>query len=273
MTSAPADQLENGDFDKLAKARRSVPLADRWKENINLKHAEYVFILCYFFTGLLDCCAFNAWSCFAIMQTGNTIFLGLGASNQPVGNPYGWLKSLIAICCFIIGCFTFSQARRIGLRQRRMLSLSFLVQSICILVAAALIQADIIPHPSNTTRVPSDIGNRLFLELIPLALLAFQGGGQMAASRGLGFNELPTTVLTSVYYDVASDPLLTARHNVKRSRRLLGSVALLIGAIVGGFIFKSDAGLAAALWLAGGLKFAIAVVWCFWKADEENKNN
>ncbi|KAK9365625.1 hypothetical protein V1509DRAFT_632585 [Lipomyces kononenkoae] len=269
MSAVPSDQLENGEFDKLQKVNRSVPLADRLKENINLEHAEYIFIMCYFFTGLLDCCAFNAWSCFAIMQTGNTIFLGLGASGQPITNPYGWLKSLIAIAFFIIGCFTFSQARRVGgIRQRRMLMLSFLAQSVCILVAAALIQSDVVPHPTNMARIPDDLGNRLFLELIPLALLAFQGGGQMAASRGLGFNELPTTVLTSVYYDVSSDPALTARHNVKRDRRLLGSVALLIGAIIGGFIFKSSAGLATALWLAGGLKFLIAVGWGFWKAEQ-----
>ncbi|KAK9491178.1 hypothetical protein V1508DRAFT_422563 [Lipomyces doorenjongii] len=275
MNSSQSLPVGNGDDLEQRVGRRSVPFARRWKEVVVINHADLVFITCYFITGLVDSSAFNAWSCFAIMQTGNTIFLGLGASNQPEGNPYGWLKSLITVCFFLAGSFIFSQmSLRVGSRQRRVLSISFFVQGICILISAALIQRDIVPHPS-TTGPKSDLGGRLFLELIPLFLLAFQGGGQMAASRGMGFNELPTTVLTSVYYDLASDPNLAVRpsENVKRNRRIGGAVALLIGAIAGGWIFKSNDGLGIALWIAAGLKLAIAVGWCFWKAEKGEKNN
>ncbi|KAK9312497.1 hypothetical protein V1522DRAFT_446464 [Lipomyces starkeyi] len=276
MNSIQSFPVGNGDdLERRAVGKRSVQLARRWKEEVIISHADIVFIICYFITGLVDSSAFNAWSCFAIMQTGNTIFLGLGASNQPEGNPYGWLKSLITVCFFLTGSFIFSQlSRRIGIRQRRVLIISFFVQGICILISAALIQRDIVPHPS-TTGSGSVLGGRLFLELIPLFLLAFQGGGQMAASRGMGFNELPTTVLTSVYYDLASDPGLAAwpSENVKRNRRIGGVVALLIGAIAGGWIFKSKDGLATALWIGAGLKLAIAISWCFWKAERDEKNN
>ncbi|KAK9371770.1 uncharacterized protein V1513DRAFT_306258 [Lipomyces chichibuensis] len=265
----------NGDGLERRVGTRSIQLARWWKQEVVMGHADIVFIICYFITGLVDSSAFNAWSCFAIMQTGNTIFLGLGASNQPEGNPYGWLKSLITVCFFLTGSFIFSQlSRRIGLRQRRVLSISFFVQGICILISAALIQAKIVPHPSST-REASTLGGRLFLELIPLFLLAFQGGGQMAASRGMGFNELPTTVLTSVYYDLSSDPKLAAwpSQNVKRNRRIGGVIALLIGAIAGGWIFKSKDGLAIILWIAAGIKLTISVSWCFWKGEKDEKNN
>ncbi|KAK9324940.1 hypothetical protein V1517DRAFT_316136 [Lipomyces orientalis] len=273
MNSLESFPVANGDDLEHRVGKRSVLLARWWKEEVFIGYADIVFITCYFITGLVDSSAFNAWSCFAIMQTGNTIFLGLGASNQPEGNPYGWLKSLITVCFFLTGSFIFSQlSSRIGVRQRRVLCISFFVQGICILISAALIQRNIVPHPSGSGSV---LGGRLFLELIPLFLLAFQGGGQMAASRGMGFNELPTTVLTSVYYDLASDPRLAVwpSQNVKRNRRIGGVVALLIGAIAGGWIFKSKDGLGTALWIAAGLKLAIAIGWCFWKAAKDEKNN
>jgi len=40
------------------------------------------------------------------------------------------------------------------------------------------------------------------ITLLPLALLAFQFGGQIVTSRVLGFNEVPTNVLTSLYCDL-----------------------------------------------------------------------
>ncbi|KAK7226947.1 hypothetical protein V2G26_014950 [Clonostachys chloroleuca] len=235
------------------------------KPKIDLRYADLVFIGCYFVSGMLDSSAYSAWTCFVSMQTGNTVFLGLGASNQPVDKPFGWLKSLISIFSFIVGSFIFAKVTQGRSFERLTLSVSFAVQALCIIVAAVLLETRVVSsahevNPSTKT---------LLLPLVPLFLLAFQAGGQMAASRGCGFNELPTTVLTSVYYDISSDPKLTATpsKNLKRNRRMGAVVAFLVGAIVGGWCYKGSGSLAPALWTSAGLKTAAAVAWSFWRLE------
>lgn len=84
-------------------------------------------------------------------------------------------------------------------------------------------------------------------------------------SRLLGFNEVPTTVLTSVYCDLASDPGILKRDNVKRNRRVAAVLAILIGGIAGGWISRSSAGMSVSLWIAAAIKLSIAVSWSIWK--------
>ncbi|KAJ5688951.1 hypothetical protein N7462_003343 [Penicillium macrosclerotiorum] len=247
-----------------AKDKRSP--TQRWQENLSCMHADLICLLLCFLTGLCDSSAYNAWSCFLGMQTGNTVFLGLGVSNQPSNKPWGWLKSLVSICSFFVGAIIFATTmRKIGALRRGTLFMSFLVQSILIIIAAALIQADLIPHTSADASLA---GGRLFLELIPVALLAFQSAGGMACSRALGYNEIPTVVLTSVYFDIASDVKITQKltTNAKRNRRIGGVVSLLIGAIVGGWLSRSSGGMTSALWMAAGFKLIAAFGWLFWKA-------
>ncbi|KUM60833.1 hypothetical protein ACN42_g6284 [Penicillium freii] len=241
-------------------------VAQRWKQNLSPSHADLVCLLLTFLTGLCDSSAYNAWSCFLGMQTGNTVFLGLGASNQPNNKPWGWLKSLVSITSFFFGSMIFSIAMRsVGSLRRGTLFVSFLVQTILIIIAVALIETDLIPHTSSDATLT---GGPLFLELIPIGLLAFQSAGGMTCSRALGYNEIPTVVLTSVYFDIASDPKITDKPttNVKRNRRIGGVVCLLIGAIVGGWLSRSSGGMQSALWMAAGLKFVAAIAWLFWKA-------
>lgn len=91
----------------------------------------------------------------------------------------------------------------------------------------------------------------------------------MTAARGLGFNEIPTVVLTSVYFDVASDPKIVrdVRGNVKRNRRVGSVASLLVGAIVGGWLSRSRGGMESALWLSAGLKVIISFGWLVWFSE------
>jgi hypothetical protein len=41
-------------------------------KNISLRHADLVFLVCYFVSGILDSSAYNAWTCFVSMQTGTS---------------------------------------------------------------------------------------------------------------------------------------------------------------------------------------------------------
>lgn len=203
---------------------------------------------------------------FVSMQTGNTVFLALGASGQPITHPYGWLKSLVSIISFLVGCFCFASTRHIYPLHRGTLAGSFFIQSIFIFVAAALVQGGVVPQPHGLEI--EDGSTVYFIELLPLAFLAFQSGGQIVTSRLLGFNEVPTTVLTSVYCDLASDPKLMAplKINVKRNRRIGAIVTFLIGGIAGGWLSRSSAGMSTALWIAGAIKTTIAIGWSQWKS-------
>ena len=275
------------------------PKPSLWSQSINPKHADLIALLLCFVTGLCDSSAYNAWTCFLAMQTGtfpppfsplpslnhshsyiqgadsfnqkkkgNTIFLGLGASSQPFNKPWGWLKSLISIISFFLGATTFSTTTRLaGPLRRGTLFTTFTIQSILIFIAVALIEADLIPHDTDPNSPEANLtGGPLFLELIPIALLAFQSAGSIAVTRALGFNEIPSVVLTSVYFDLASDPALVTgvAGNVKRNRRAGAVVMLVIGAIVGGWLSRSAGGMESALWLSGGIKFLLGFVWFGW---------
>lgn len=125
------------------------------------------------------------------------------------------------------------------------------------------------PSPKGVI-TPSDVTFDAY-ELLPLGFLAFQSGGQIVTSRLLGFNEVPTTVLTSVYCDLMSDPLLLKADNVKRNRRAAAVLSILIGGIVGGWISRSNAGLSTNLWIAAGIKMAISVSWAVWPAKSASQ--
>ncbi|KAJ5647945.1 hypothetical protein N7490_004317 [Penicillium lividum] len=197
------------------------------------------------------------------MQTGNTIVLGLGASSQPLGAPNGWVRSLVSIAGFLLGAITFARwTKAFGTRRRGTLFISFAFQALLIVIAAILLQTDVV----QTQNDRSFTLDRPLLSLIPIALLAFQSAGSINSTRMLGFNEIPGVVLTSVYYDIASDPALFEgfKRNAKRNRRMGGVVMLLIGAIVGGWLSRTKGGMALVLWIAAALKFGVGVGWLFW---------
>ena len=208
------------------------------------------------------------------MQTGNTIFLALGASNQPLARPDGWLKSLTSIVLFMLGCALFARLMRAlghghGGRTRLALAASFAIQALLMAVAAALASAVVVPIPHGLVDPPAS--PPAFVELVPLGLLAFQAGGQIVASRVLGYSEIPTTVLTSVYCDLTSDARLFATANGVRDRRAVCITCLLVGGIVGGWISRSAAGLGTVLWVGAGLKCLIVGAWLGWREEKEEE--
>ena len=95
-------------------------------------------------SGLCDSVAFNAGSVFVSMQTGNTLFLALGASYLPAGEPRLWLRALVSLACFWAGCFFFSHSRHFHPQRKATLSISFLAQAALIFVSAGLAQAGVI---------------------------------------------------------------------------------------------------------------------------------
>ena len=222
-----------------------------------------------FATGLLDSASFIAWSTFLSMQTGNTIFLSLGASGQPINNPLAWLKSLTSILAFVLGIFVFSRAQRASTSAgdgatRGRLALSFLAQTVLILIAGTLVQLELVPVPVGLrTPVAANPTDPALMELVPIALLSFQASGQLVASRVLGFLDTPTTVVTTAYCDVVFDRALFRWPNVRRDRMASTIVLLLLGGICGGWLVRSEGRMPAVMWIAAVVKMGVAGMWVF----------
>lgn len=126
---------------------------------------------------------------------------------------------------------------------------------------------------SSTGIVPSDAGDLVpdnFIVLVPLILLSIQSAGQCVLSRFLGYNELPSIVLTSAYCDLAMDDKVFEegiRGNSKRNRRVLSMIMVIAGAITGGFMTR-EGDIGPTLWAVAGIKVLMALVWLLWKRKE-----
>jgi hypothetical protein len=241
----------------------------RLTSDIDTRWADTILLACFFTTGMVDSIAFNTWSCFVGMQTGNTIFAGLGVSDLPGNVPrHTWTKSLIAILSFCLGAFCFSRYHRyLGPLKRWVIMSSFLIQTSLMIVTASLISGDVVGKTEETT-TDDGRGNFPWHELCPIALLAFQSAGQIVASRMLKYNALPTVVLTSLFCDLMSDPdLFTAGllQDPDRNRRALGAVFLFAGAVVSGALINTSVGYSGALWIATGVKGGMALAWLVWR--------
>lgn len=75
--------------------------------------------------------------------------------------------------------------------------------------------------------------------------------------------------MSSRYCDIASDPKLFVKDNVKRNRRIASVVLILGGAIAGGWIMKASA-MSTVLWLAAGIKAVVTISWLFWPEAGNN---
>lgn len=68
---APIVASQDIEANKEPLEKRQPTAVTHWfKETLDTKHADLVFVICSLITGLSDGSAYNAWSCFISMQTG-----------------------------------------------------------------------------------------------------------------------------------------------------------------------------------------------------------
>jgi len=244
-----------------AKAPLRARLHAHFTANVSKSWADIALLGCYIITGLLDSSSVFIWGSFVSMQTGNTVYLGLGLV-APNDNDR-WMRSGISIVFFCLGSLFFSAYHRtLSPRKRWVLVSSHTLQLLLIIIAALMVTLG--PATSKETPFNFFIG-------APIALIAFQAAGQAVTSRVLQYNGLTSVVLTSIYCDLFSDPGLGAGlgANPERNRRAAAPVLLLFGAVLGGVWAHSGVGLAGALWTAVALKTLVVCAWVMWAADEK----
>ncbi|RSL68940.1 hypothetical protein CEP54_002542 [Fusarium duplospermum] len=271
-----------------AGSKESVPtsssISRRFTAEVDVRWGDILLLVCFFVAGLVDSAAFNLYGCFVSMQTGNTIFVGLGVSGQPENLPgKAWSRCFLAIIFFAIGALFFSNFHRyFGPQKRWVLVASFFIQAILTGLVALLATTGAVrnsPNDRTTTHKDGWIIERVrndfpYSDYASIILLAFQSAGQIVASRVLKYNSMPTVVLTSLYCDMMSDAKLFTSpitDNADRNRRATGAVLLFAGAVSGGFLSKSWVGFAGALWIAAFLKLCISFSWALWKPKAANK--
>ncbi|GAB0134284.1 hypothetical protein EsDP_00002662 [Epichloe bromicola] len=262
-----ADGAVKYDSDNTDRSSKNGSVWDKLSEHVDLEHAYVPLLACCFVSGLTDGTIYHAYGTFVSMQTGNTIFVALGTSGYD-NKPYGWARSLCSIAFFVLGSFAFSRlSLRLGGRRRGIVILSFFLQSLMVIVAAAFIQGRVIDGSYPPKRTPTHVD---FKELIIIALLSSQAAGQIVGSRTLKVGEVPTVVVTSMLCDLMSDPaLFTTGRNDKRNRRLIAFVLTLVGAICGGWISKAAGNVGPSLWTVAGIKLVMACCWYFWKPESD----
>jgi uncharacterized membrane protein YoaK (UPF0700 family) len=234
-------------------------------KDIDTKHGDLILLSCYTITGFLDSSSITIWSSFVSMQTGNTVYIGLGLAD-PYANTR-WIKAATSLGCFCFGSFMFSRYHQFfSPRKRWVLISAHLLQTFFIITAAIIVTHD---SPSERTI--------RWQTILPIALLSFQAAGQAVTSRALKFNALTSVVLTSIYCDLFSDVNLFAKiaDNVERNQRASAPFALILGVIAGALLGKTEFGMPTALWTAVALKLLIVVAWFFWrpmKQEEEEES-
>ena len=260
---------------------------------------------CFFTSGMIDAVAFNSWNCFVGMQTGNTIFAALGLGGLPqTAHPHQFIKSFVAIGSFCIGALFFNFIHRFPtdisqpttFRHRGAFALSFLIQTTLIFIAAALVSSGVVSNRpfvigqfSSGSHLTGevDIAHRNFMDLIPIVILSFEAAGQVCLSRVLSVIELPTIVLSTLYHDWTADlwgtrQLWRQSSGVKdfvfvqgrrQNKRLASILALFLGGVVGGEMYKTKPQMAGALFLAGALKLAMTVAFIVWRREPSNDSD
>lgn len=197
-------------------------------------------------TGLLDAVSFlQLGHVFVANMTGNVVFLGFavaGASDVSVST------SLLALAAFLAGALLGGRVGiRYGTHRGRLLEIASAME--VVLVAAALILAT----------VESEIVLDHLKRHIVVVLLAVAMGVQNAAARRVGVPDLTTTVLTLTLTGLAAESRWAGGTNPRWKRRVAAVVAMLVGAMVGGYLVLY-VGMTAALGAATALLMANGIV-------------
>lgn len=194
-------------------------LTDEIREDLLL---ESELVLLSFATGIQDAASWADYGCFASNQTGNALFLAIGAAGLE-GTAYSLPHVGISLGAFLAGGWAVGQIGNFfGVRKRLWLITSSAFQTALVYATAAIQYSLPIKQDSPAA-------------LAGIFLLAFSSGAQVALGRSLKITDITTAMATAAFIDVAADPCLLKIQNRQRNRRVIFLLMLVGGCFVGAF--------------------------------------
>ncbi|KAJ5518271.1 hypothetical protein N7453_000693 [Penicillium expansum] len=194
-------------------------LTDDIREDLLL---ESELVLLSFATGIQDAASWSDYGCFASNQTGNALFLAIGAGKLE-GSAYNLSHVGMSLGAFLAGGWAVGQIGNFfGVRKRLWLITSSAFQTALIYAAAAIQYSLPIQRGSPAA-------------LAGIFLLAFSSGAQVALGRSLKITDITTAMATAAFIDVVADPGILKVQNRQRNRRVVFLLMLIAGCFVGAF--------------------------------------
>jgi uncharacterized membrane protein YoaK (UPF0700 family) len=195
-------------------------------------------------TGIIDAaCYLGLGRVFAANMTGNVVLLGfgiVGSTGLPVVGP------LVSLCAFLLGAVVGGRMG-VGLPPKEThLSRAMLIEIGVIAIATLL-------------AIVFDIRPDHFSGDLIIGMLAFAMGLRNATVRRLKVADLSTIVVTLTLTGLAADSQLAGGDGKGGWRRGAAIGSLLVGAVLGAFLVKTD--LALVLAAAGALALATWLVF------------
>lgn len=198
-----------------------------------------------FTTGLIDAVSYLALGhVFTANMTGNIVLLGFGIAGSgglPVVAP------IVSLVAFLMGAGTGGViVKRVAERHATLVT-SALAIEVTLIAVAAVVAATATVHPGDAAGY------------VLIALMAFAMGVRNAAVRRIAVPDLTTTVLTMTLTGLAADSRPAGGSGKGSVRRITAVVAMLVGALCGGLLLKTQ--LWAPLALAAGLALVTWLIY------------
>ncbi|KAJ7150961.1 hypothetical protein C8R43DRAFT_493765 [Mycena crocata] len=245
------------------------PSRKSWREflwsDVNPEYATGPLSVYCFMTGFIDAISFTAVFVWCGFQTGNFAQIALAVARLSSTHEFAHtivdLQAIVSLVAFNLGALAGRIGDRLGPHTRLWLVSGTMVQALITLLAGVCIQmsgeGSIAPgraQPSWTNGWTS----------VGLALMAASLGLQGVMSKRLNTHFSTSVVLTALWIELFTDPLLfRVRQKVaSRDHRMLALVALFTGAVVARLLLGKF-GAPATLGFGAGIRMFIAAGWVF----------
>jgi uncharacterized membrane protein YoaK (UPF0700 family) len=227
----------------------STPLTDAWRTVVPAAEDPHgplppLLLALTVVTGLVDAFSYPVLGhVFVANMTGNVVFLGFALAGA---SGFSLAASLVALGAFSLGALAGGRlSTELGAHRGRLLAVAGAVEA-CLVAASVAIAA-----------TAEDPGSGL-ARYVLIVLLGIATGTQNAAARKLAVPDLTTTVLTLTITGIFADGRLAGGAASKIGRRLLSTLAMFLGGLVGALLVLR-ANNALAITAAAILLVAVAV--------------
>ena len=227
----------------------SAPLADAWRTLVPAGGDPHgplppLLLALTVVTGLVDAVSYLVLGhVFVANMTGNVVFLGFALAGA---SGFSIAASLAALGAFSLGALAGGRmTTELGAHRGRLLAVAGGVEVALVVASVGL---------AATARDPGSGSARYVL----IVLLGVAMGTQNAAARKLAVPDLTTTVLTLTITGIFADSRLAGGAGSKIGRRLLSTLAMFLGGLVGALLVL-HARAALAIAVASGVLVVVAV--------------